>query len=148
MTVPSPGAIWPCRLTGTQLALALGTPAAGRTGGRAVLCLRSKLASYAKYGDNFDEWPDDVDDEAKVSRHSQQEIWISADGWYSPLLGSFFPDEYDDDAALLHPTGRLRARFGTCWSGRLSSNGYTFENAATERALRAMVRRERRRDPA
>jgi hypothetical protein len=135
-----------------QLALALEYASGESYGGRAVLCRESgKLLLHAKYGDNFDEWPDDVDDEQKyLAIPSKRDLDLGRRLVFA-FAREFLPDEYDDVRRFFTRRGAY-ARFEDLLVRRRAlEQWYAFENAATERALRqwcdengVVIRREDR----
>jgi hypothetical protein len=103
----------------------------------AVLCRKTgKFLWHSEFGDNFDEWPDDVDDEEKyLSIPHKKELDLG-----KPLVlefaRQFLPDEFNEVRRIFDKRGAY-ARFKDLLQRKKAlDRWYDFEAKATEAALK------------
>ena len=135
--MPSPGAIWRMRVNWFQLELAFEYVGGGPYENRAVLCRESgEFLLHSEYGDNFDEWPDDVDNEHEYLAIPRNRDLDLGQPLVFAFARDFLPDEYDEVRRIFTRRGAY-ARFKDLLVRRKAlGQWHAFENAATERALR------------
>lgn len=103
----------------------------------AVVCRETgEFLWHSEYGDNFDEWPDDVDDEEKYLAIPDKRQLDLGKPLVLAFARSFLADDYDDVRRMFSRSGAY-ARFKDLLVRRRAlERWYEFENEATRRALK------------
>jgi len=103
----------------------------------AVLCMKTgEFLWHSEVGDNFDEWPDDVDDEEKYISIPHKLDLDLGKGLAFAFTREFLPADFDDVQRLFSRRGAY-AKFKDLLHRRNTiDRWYEFEARATEKALR------------
>ncbi len=85
---------------------------------------------------NFDEWPDDVDDEDKYLAVPHKKDLDLGTPLVFDFAREFLPEDFDEVDRIFSRRGAYGQFKGLLQRKRLLERWYVFENAATERALK------------
>ena len=144
--MPSPGAIWRMRVNWFQLELAFEYVGGGPYENRAVLCRESgEFLLHSEYGDNFDEWPDDVDNEHEYLAIPRNRDLDLGQPLVFAFARDFLPDEHDEVWRIFAGRGRLCQVQGPAGSEEGSRAMAGVRERGDRAGPEALVRRERRR---
>lgn len=103
----------------------------------AVLCRKTgKFLWHSEFGDNFDEWPDDVDDEEKYLSIPHKKEFDLGTPLVFEFARQFLPDEFNEVRRIFDKRGAYARFKDLLQRKRALDRWYDFEAKATEAALK------------